>query len=182
MKSKASVVEAPHTSILPPLAVACDFYYRQIVSFSDLPPLAVACDFCYRQIVSFSDLRGCLGLQRRPGPFCPSFSAIFNRKMQKLPLFSCILIRNEGKNGQGGRYEQADNGVVYDCPGSDPVTGAPDGPGCDAIFNKWGAFLLLPPSFLLLTLFLAFSEDCLLELGPRVCSPRIISGRLVILT
>ena len=30
-----------------------------------------------------------------------SFSAIFNRKMQKLPLFSCILIRNEGKNGQG---------------------------------------------------------------------------------
>jgi hypothetical protein len=37
---------------------------------------------------------------------------------------------------QGGRYEQADNGVVYDCPGSDPVSGAPDGPGCDAIFNK----------------------------------------------
>jgi len=30
----------------------------------------------------------------------PSFSAIFNRKMQKLPLFSCILMRNEGKNGQ----------------------------------------------------------------------------------
>ena len=29
--------------------------------------------------------------------FPPSFSAIFNRKMQKLPLFSCILIRNEGK-------------------------------------------------------------------------------------
>lgn len=37
---------------------------------------------------------------------------------------------------QGGRYEQADNGVVYDCPGSDPVSGQPDGPGCDAIFNK----------------------------------------------
>jgi hypothetical protein len=31
----------------------------------------------------------------------PSFSAFFNRKMQKLPLFSCISIRNEGKNGQG---------------------------------------------------------------------------------
>ena len=30
----------------------------------------------------------------------PSFSAIFNRKMQKLPLFSCISLRNEGKNGQ----------------------------------------------------------------------------------
>jgi hypothetical protein len=28
----------------------------------------------------------------------PSFSAIFDRKMQKLPLFSCILIRNEGEN------------------------------------------------------------------------------------
>lgn len=37
---------------------------------------------------------------------------------------------------QGGRYEQADNGVVYDCPGSDPVSGQPDGPGCDAIFNR----------------------------------------------
>ena len=37
---------------------------------------------------------------------------------------------------QGARYEQADNGVVYDCPGSDPVTGLPDGPGCDAIFDK----------------------------------------------
>ena len=34
------------------------------------------------------------------GPFFHSFSAIFNRKMQELPLFSCILIRNEGKNGQ----------------------------------------------------------------------------------
>ena len=34
-------------------------------------------------------------------PVFSSFSAIFNRKMQKLPLFSCILIRNEGKNGQG---------------------------------------------------------------------------------
>ena len=31
----------------------------------------------------------------------PSFSAIFNRKMQKLPLFSCILIRNDGKTDQG---------------------------------------------------------------------------------
>ena len=28
----------------------------------------------------------------------PSFSAIFNRRMQKMPLFSCILLRNEGKN------------------------------------------------------------------------------------
>jgi len=28
----------------------------------------------------------------------PSFSAIFNRKMQKLHFFLCILIRNEGKN------------------------------------------------------------------------------------
>ena len=27
----------------------------------------------------------------------PSFSAIFNRKMQKLPLFSCIVLRNEGE-------------------------------------------------------------------------------------
>ena len=36
---------------------------------------------------------------------------------------------------QGGRYEQADNGVVYDCPGSDPVTGLPDGPGCASIFD-----------------------------------------------
>ena len=26
-------------------------------------------------------------------------------------------------------------GVVYDCPGSDPVTGLPDGPGCAAIFD-----------------------------------------------
>ena len=34
------------------------------------------------------------------GPFFRSFSAIFNRKMQKLPPFSCILIRNEGNNGQ----------------------------------------------------------------------------------
>ena len=34
------------------------------------------------------------------GPFFPSFSAIFNRKMQKLPLFSCILLRNEGKTDQ----------------------------------------------------------------------------------
>jgi len=30
--------------------------------------------------------------------FFPSFSAIFNRKMQKLPLFSCILLRNDGKH------------------------------------------------------------------------------------
>ena len=36
---------------------------------------------------------------------------------------------------QGGRYEQADDGVVYDCPGSDPVSGTPDGPGCAAIFD-----------------------------------------------
>ena len=27
----------------------------------------------------------------------PSFSAIFNRNCMKLPLFPCILIRNEGK-------------------------------------------------------------------------------------
>ena len=37
---------------------------------------------------------------------------------------------------QGGRYEQADNGPGFDCPGSDPVTGRPDGPGCGAIFNQ----------------------------------------------
>jgi hypothetical protein len=30
----------------------------------------------------------------------PSFSAIFNRNMQKFPLFPCILIRNEGKTVQ----------------------------------------------------------------------------------
>ena len=35
-----------------------------------------------------------------PGRFFPSFSAIFNRSMQKLPLFSCILLRNEGKTDQ----------------------------------------------------------------------------------
>ena len=41
--------------------------------------------------------------QRPPSQRCPlttvfpSFSAIFNRKMQKLSLVSCILIRNEGK-------------------------------------------------------------------------------------
>ena len=34
------------------------------------------------------------------GRFFPLFSAIFNRKMQKLPLFSCILLRNEGKTDQ----------------------------------------------------------------------------------
>jgi hypothetical protein len=35
-----------------------------------------------------------------------SFSAIFSRKMQKLPLFACILIRNEGKNrSQAGLCE-----------------------------------------------------------------------------
>ena len=34
--------------------------------------------------------------------FSPSFSAIFNRKTQKLPLFSCILLRNEGGNRAGG--------------------------------------------------------------------------------
>ena len=32
----------------------------------------------------------------------PSFSAIFNRKMQKLPLFSCILLRNEGGKSAHG--------------------------------------------------------------------------------
>ena len=32
------------------------------------------------------------------GRFPPSFSASFNGKVQKLPLFSCISIRNEGKN------------------------------------------------------------------------------------
>ena len=32
----------------------------------------------------------------------PSFSAIFNRKTQKLPLFSCILARKEGKNRPAG--------------------------------------------------------------------------------
>ena len=31
----------------------------------------------------------------------PSLFAISNRKMQNLPLFSCILIRNEGKSDQG---------------------------------------------------------------------------------
>ena len=31
----------------------------------------------------------------------PSFSAIFNRKMQKSPPFSCILLRNEGKPPSG---------------------------------------------------------------------------------
>jgi hypothetical protein len=31
-----------------------------------------------------------------------SLFAIFNRKMQKLPLFSCILIRNEGKTDLTG--------------------------------------------------------------------------------
>eukprot|EP01047_Picozoa_sp_COSAG01_P060953 COSAG01_NODE_7542_length_3158_cov_2.027460_1_plen_334_part_00 len=36
---------------------------------------------------------------------------------------------------QGGRYEQADDGVGFDCPGSDPVTGQPDGKGCAEIFN-----------------------------------------------
>jgi hypothetical protein len=44
----------------------------------------------------------------------PSFSAIFNRKMQKMPLFSCILIRNEGKTVRG-MYEEG-NGHG---PGSD---------------------------------------------------------------
>ena len=33
--------------------------------------------------------------------FPPSFSAIFKRKMQKLPLFVCILIRNEGNKRAG---------------------------------------------------------------------------------
>ena len=32
------------------------------------------------------------------GRFFPSFSAISKREMQKLPLFSWILMRNEGKN------------------------------------------------------------------------------------
>ena len=32
--------------------------------------------------------------------FPPLFPAIFNRKMRKLPLFSCILLRNEGKTAQ----------------------------------------------------------------------------------
>ena len=32
----------------------------------------------------------------------PLFSAIFNRNMQKLPPFSCILRRNEGQNRSGG--------------------------------------------------------------------------------
>ena len=36
----------------------------------------------------------------------PSFSTIFNRKMQKLPLFSCMLIRNEGKNRSALRHSQ----------------------------------------------------------------------------
>jgi len=46
---------------------------------------------------------------RLPSVF-PSFSAIFNRKMQKLPLFSCILLRNEGINGQA--FLQAECGIV----------------------------------------------------------------------
>ena len=29
--------------------------------------------------------------------FPPSFSAIFDREMQKLPLLPCILLRNDGK-------------------------------------------------------------------------------------
>ena len=49
-----------------------------------------------------STRRGDAGeLLRDGGRFFPSFSAIFNRKMQKLPLFSWILIRNEGKNRPG---------------------------------------------------------------------------------
>ena len=35
--------------------------------------------------------------------FLPLFSVIFNSKMQKLPLFPCILIRNEGKNRTNAR-------------------------------------------------------------------------------
>ena len=31
----------------------------------------------------------------------PSLFAMFSRKMQKLPLFSCILTRNDGKNRAG---------------------------------------------------------------------------------
>ena len=36
-----------------------------------------------------------------PGRFPPSFAAIVDREMQKLPLFSCILLRNEGKSVRG---------------------------------------------------------------------------------
>ena len=32
--------------------------------------------------------------------FSPLFFAIFNRKMQKLPLLSCISIMNKGKTAQ----------------------------------------------------------------------------------
>ena len=37
----------------------------------------------------------------RRGRFFPSFSAIYNRKMQTLSLFSCILPRNEGQKRAG---------------------------------------------------------------------------------
>ena len=43
-----------------------------------------------------------MGCQPAPRPVFSLFFCDFNRKMQKLPLFSCILIRNEGKNGQPG--------------------------------------------------------------------------------
>ena len=33
--------------------------------------------------------------------FPPLFSVIFNRNMQKLPLFPCILTRNKGENRSG---------------------------------------------------------------------------------
>jgi hypothetical protein len=42
----------------------------------------------------------------------PSFSAIFNRKMQKLPLFSWSLIRNEGKTAACQRH-RLDRGTEW---------------------------------------------------------------------
>ncbi len=44
---------------------------------------------------------------------------------------------------QGARYEQADDGPGFDCPGSDPSTGRPDGPACDEIFNRTTGLLTL---------------------------------------
>ena len=58
------------------------------------------CSFCFEAIMHF--FRG-LTIPVIPedhelsGRFFPSLSAIFKRKMQKLRLFSCILLRNEGK-------------------------------------------------------------------------------------
>ena len=71
------------------------FYFTQAVD--DLGP---GCFWGFDEAHEFERRGVNGGMMGAAWSVFPSFSAIFNRKMQELPLLSCILLRNEGKTGQ----------------------------------------------------------------------------------